>query len=214
VSDKSFGIVGFHLVSPFIDRSDVVLAIPRDKPSVVTTDFSDTEIKLGEATFFLDLIEQNAAHQAILFYGLSAFLAAGRSITLYLQAEASPHPGFEEWYKQIQEELKLDELMRFFKNTRDGVLHARYSKIRTVFDVPLYKDGEQWIHRPSDPIHSGFSFDDFLTENGFKKCRDFLEKMKKIISEAKARGFLPNDNARRISLQATDLGKPRMFEPR
>jgi hypothetical protein len=207
-------IIKFHLVTPFVDQASTALSIKLDNPSIITTNFSDTEIKLGEADFFLKLIEQNAAHQAILYYGLSAFLAAARSITLYLQAEGAQYDGFFDWYKEIQEQLKNDEIAKYLKDTRDKALHARYSKIKTVFDVPLFKDGDKWIHRATDPIYSGFSFVDYLMENGLEKCYVFLEKMKEIIKEAKHKGFLPDKNARGISLQATDIDKGRSFKPK
>jgi len=75
------------LSPPSIPPELARLAIDRGHPTVITTNFSDTEIKVAEATFFLDLVEQNASHQAIIYFGLSAFLAAARSITLYLQTE-------------------------------------------------------------------------------------------------------------------------------
>lgn len=166
--------IRLHLISPFLDRKAAELEIARDKPSVITTNFSDTEIKLGEADFFLKLIEQNASHQAILYYGLSAFLAAARSITLYLQAEGSGREGFESWYESVKNRLKSDEVAKFLKDTRDKALHARYSRIKTVFDIPLYKDGKSWVHRPNDPIYSGFSFLDHVLENGLIKCQEFM----------------------------------------
>ena len=136
-------LIKLDLGTPFIDQECSSLAINRDNPFVITNNFSDTEIKLGEADFFLKLIEQNSSHQAILYYGLSAFLAAARSISLYLQAEGGKVEGFSEWYKEIQEQLKNDELAKYIKDTRDKALHARYSNIKTVFDVPLYKDGKK-----------------------------------------------------------------------
>lgn len=214
MSDVTSQLIEFHLVSPVIPPETAVLSLARDKPSIIRTNFSDTEIKLGEADFFLKLIEQNSAHQAILFYGLSAFLAAARSITLYLQAEGSQQPRFADWYQTVQEQLKTDELSKFFKETRDVVLHARYSKIKTVFEVPLYNAETGWVHRPTDPIYAGFSFVDYLIENGFEKCRVFLDNMTRIVAEAKERGFLPDNNARNVSLQATDLEKRRMFAPK
>lgn len=214
MSDVTSQLIEFHLVSPVIPPETAVLPLARDKPSIIRSNFSDTEIKLGEADFFLKLIEQNSAHQAILFYGLSAFLAAARSITLYLQAEGAENPGFADWYKTVQEQLKTDELSKFLKDTRNVALHARYSKIKTVFEVPLYKAGAGWVHRPTDPIHAGFSFVDYLIENGFEKCRVFLDNMTRLVAEAKERGFLPDNNARNVSLQATDLGERRMFAPK
>lgn len=210
----SFDLVKIDLGTPILEQNQTSLAINRNRPFVITTNFSDTEIKVGEADFFLKLIEQNSSHQAVLYYGLSAFLAAARSITLYLQAEGGKQEGFDEWYENVQRELKNDVLAKYIKDTRDKALHARYSNIKTVFDVPLYKDGEKWVHRPDDEVYAGFSFIDYIMENGVEKCHVFLEKMKAFITDAKDRGFLPSENARGVSLQATDIGRNRAFKPK
>ena len=73
---------------------------------------------------------------------------------------------------------------------------------------------KKWVHRSNDPIYSGFSFVDYLMENGLEKCHVFLDKMKNIIDDAKEKGFLPVENPRRISLQATDMGLERSFKPK
>jgi len=211
---QSSQLVDFHLVTPYLEQGALSLSILRDSPSIITTNFSDTEIKVGEADFFLKLIEANSAHQAVLYYGLSAFLASARSITLYLQAEGKDKNGFSEWYSEKQEVLKNNEIAKYLKDTRDKALHARYSHIKTVFEVPLYKDGDKWIHKTTDPIYAGFSFVDYIVENGLEKCHEFLTLIKEIVEDAKQKEFLPNENQRNVSLQATDLGKERQFKPK
>ncbi|MEX2317197.1 MAG: hypothetical protein WD669_08595 [Pirellulales bacterium] len=206
-----FEIVNTRLVSPFLDRKAARLEIDRDRPSVVTTNFSDSEIKLAEAEFFLDLIEENSSHQALIFFGLSAFLSAARAVTLFVQAEGKDAPGFAEWYESVREGLKTDEVCRFLKDQRNTSSHERYSHIKTVFDLPLYKDGSRWIFKPDDGIFVGFSFIDYIMDNGLTKCHEFLERLRSVVLEAKAKGFLPEESPRRVSLEFRDIGKPRTF---
>ena len=146
-------LVRSDLVSPYLEPSDCRLPIDRERPSVITTNFSDTEIKIAECQFFLNLVEQNASHQAVMYFGLSAFLAAARSVTLYLQAEGCKSVEFEEWYAGVRERLKDDEVARFLKVLRDEALHARYTLIKTVFDIPLYKTEGGWVHDATASIY-------------------------------------------------------------
>ncbi len=58
-------------------------------------------------------------------------LNACRAITNALQKEGKHIPGFEEWYKQKQEEMKNDELLRFIHKARTEDFHE--GKHRLVF---------------------------------------------------------------------------------
>jgi len=206
-------LVKCNLVSPYLEPADCRLPIDRERPSVVTTNFSDTEIKIAECHFFLNLVEQNASHQAVMYFGLSAFLAAARSVTLYLQAEGCKSSGFEEWYAGVQARLKDDEVARFLKDLRDEALHARYTLIKTVFDIPLYKTEGGWVHDAAASIYVGFSFPNYLFENGLRKCRTFVQALRIAVEEARGRGFLPTQNPRNVSMEFRDLGKSRQFAP-
>jgi len=204
-------LVRCNLVAPYLEAGDCRLPINRERPSVITTNFSDTEIKVAECQFFLNLVEQNASHQAVMYFGLSAFLAAARSVTLYLQAEGCKSKGFVEWYAGIQERLKDDDVARFLKDLRDGALHARYSSIKTVFDLPLYKTAEGWVHDPAAGILVGFSFPRYLFENGLRKCHEFVDSLRTAVAEARDRGFLPTESPRNVTIEFRDLGKSRKF---
>jgi len=208
-----FELVRCNLVSPYLDAADCRLPIDRERPAVITTNFSDTEIKLAECEFFLNLIEQNANHQAVMYFGLSAFLASVRSVTLYLQAEGCKSEEFVEWYASVRERLKDDEVARFLKDLRDEALHARYSLIKTVFDLPLYKAAEGWVHNPAGGIYVGFSFPQYLFENGLKKCRAFVDSLRTAVQEARAHGFLPTESPRNVTMEFRDVGKSRTFAP-
>jgi hypothetical protein len=206
-------LVNANLVGPNIDPNQLRLAIDHTRPSVVTTNFSDTEIKLAEAKFFLDLIERNSAHQAVMFFGLSGFLAAARTVTLFLQVEGKDREGFHEWYEGVQNELKSHALAMFIKEQRDIGAHVRYSHIKTVFDVPLYKDSDRWVYRPNDGVYVGFSFIEHFWDNGLELCRGVLDLLARVVAEARVKNFLSSENARRVTIEFRDLGKERTFRP-
>ena len=208
----TLALVKIKLSPPSIPSELARLGIDRDHPTVITTNFSDTEIKVAEAAFFLDLVEQNASHQAIIYFGLSAFLAAARSITLYLQAEGHGRDGFDQWYEEQRVRLKDDPVAVYLKGERDTVAHARYSAIRTIFDVPLYKAGEGWVYRPEEGVGVGFSLDGYLTENGLVRCREYLTLLRTAVADARTRGYLPDVTSRRVSLEMRDDGRKRQFD--
>ena len=208
----TFELVKIRLSPPSIPPELARLVIDRGHPTVITTNFSDTEIKVAEATFFLDLVEQNASHQAIIYFGLSAFLAAARSITLYLQAEGVGRDGFDQWYEELRARLKDNPVAVYLKGERDTVAHARYSAIRTVFDVPLYKGADGWVYRPEQGVGVGFSLDGYLAENGLVRCREYLTLLRTAVAEARTRGYLPEATSRRVSLEMRDEGRKRKFE--
>ena len=204
-------LVRCNLVTPYLEAADCRLPIDRERPSVITTNFSDTEIKVAECQFFLNLVEQNASHQAVMYFGLSAFLAAARCVTLYLQAEGCNSEGFVEWYADVRDRLKDDDVARFLKELRDEALHARYSSIKTVFDLPLYKTADGWVHDPAADIYVGFSFPRYLFENGLRKCQEFVDSLRTAVEEARDRGFLPTKSPRNVTMEVRDIGKSRTF---
>lgn len=208
----TLALVKIKLSPPSIPSELARLGIDRDHPTVITTNFSDTEIKVEEAAFFLDLVEQNASHQAIIYFGLSAFLAAARSITLYLQAEGQGRDGFDQWYEEQRVRLKDNPVAVYLKGERDTVAHARYSAIRTIFDVPVYRVADGWVYRPEEGVGVGFSLDGYLTENGLVRCREYLTLLRTAVAEARTRGYLPEVTSRRVSLEARDEGRKRQFE--
>jgi len=208
-----FELVKVKGVTPHLEASDCRLPIDRDLPSIIIPRFSDTEIKLAECQFFLNMIEQNGSHQAVMYFCLSAFLAAARSVTLFLQAEGCKCAGFSEWYEGAKKQLKDDEVALFLKSSRDKALHARYATVKTVFDIPLYKTQEGWVHKPGEDIHVGFSFPKYLFENGLRKCHGFVELLRDIVEDAKDRGFLRDENRRNVTLEFRDFGRDRQFAP-
>lgn len=85
--------------------------------------FERTERKIRELNQHFNLLSSSKTVDE--FEGhFAAFIAAGRTITLALQNDLNNVSGFKEWYSIKQEEMKKDELCRFFKDIRDSDLHT------------------------------------------------------------------------------------------
>ena len=90
---------------------------------MMTADATSTEIKLGEAEFFLNEMKNNLQNTRILSYYVSAFVSAARSVTLFMQKEYSRTPGFDEWYSRQVESMKQDPIWKFFNDQRQITIH-------------------------------------------------------------------------------------------
>ncbi len=78
----------------------------------------------------------------------AAFLASGRSVTLALQTDGNISfdkdgelkkrgiiQGFADWYVEKQKEMRVDELCKYFKDTRDIDLHTGNTAIRSNYHL-------------------------------------------------------------------------------
>lgn len=85
--------------------------------------FDVVDIKVLETEFFLRKMENSGFEMFEFNCYLSAYLAAARTITLALQ-QFKHIPGFDVWYKPHQENLRANELAKFFLNIRNSHLHG------------------------------------------------------------------------------------------
>ena len=173
--------VDIDLVEPKDALSFARLEMELEKPRFLAPEYGQTEIKLEEARFYLELLRKNAPHQAIVIFALSAFLSAARSVTLYLQAEGKDKPGFKEWYEQKREELKTNEFARFLVDTRNISAHKMYSDLVQTVAVDL---------APKKRLSIGFEFEKYNFKPGLHICDEFLDQMAQIVAEAKERKYL------------------------
>lgn len=68
-----------------------------------------------------DMAELDQERVVLGFFGVAVF---GRSVTLALQMlRRFDAPAFDAWYAPWQQEMKDDELCRFFSSLRTGILH-------------------------------------------------------------------------------------------
>lgn len=89
--------------------------------------------KVGEADYFLELLKQSKSEYKEFGYILSAYVSAGRSITFSLQSVMSHYPGFSEWYKKHQEQIKKNDLAKYYVNLRNH--------LQKVGSTPIYHSG-------------------------------------------------------------------------
>lgn len=92
--------------------------------------FELVEGKLFEADFFLDKLKACSGLQIqdAKFY-LSAFISAGRTITFALQKSLRHQDGFDEWYEKHQNNLKENQLAKFYYDARNEGQHEGYYHI-------------------------------------------------------------------------------------
>lgn len=84
--------------------------------------FGNTKSKLEDSRNILDQLKlaKNATNFKALF---NSFLSSSRAITYALQKEGKKINGFEEWYKEKQDEMRKDKLLRFIHEARTIDFH-------------------------------------------------------------------------------------------
>ncbi|NOX72096.1 MAG: hypothetical protein GXP03_00225 [Alphaproteobacteria bacterium] len=80
--------------------------------------FDHVDNKLFESDFFLQKMEDLSFDWFAMRCYFSAFVSSSRSVTFALQASMRGTDGFETWYADIQNELRIDPLARFFHECR------------------------------------------------------------------------------------------------
>ena len=102
----------------------------------------NTHEKLREAQFFMGKLMQEAKTFRLdkkdFSYYLSAFLSAGRSVTLFLEVEQST--SYKAWFPGWRQNLKPEEseLMKFMNDQRVAVVHKEGAETQEEISmVPL-----------------------------------------------------------------------------
>lgn len=96
---------------------------------------TNTRIKLEEARYFLFRMIEEVANREPFKYNLSAFLAAGRSVTLIMQKEFSETPEFTKWYERKQSQMDNDTLLQLMNRKRVMTIHQKPIKPYGHIDV-------------------------------------------------------------------------------
>lgn len=102
---------------------------------MTTPEVTSTEIKLGEAEFFLNEMKNNLHNPKILSYYVSAFVSAARSVTFFMQKEYSQTHGFGEWHTRQLEKMKQDPIWEFFNKQRIITIHTEPIKSSRKINV-------------------------------------------------------------------------------
>jgi hypothetical protein len=79
--------------------------------------------KFKEAAFFYNAMLAVRTNVRMFPYYLSAFLAALRSVTDYIEQQTKDHPDLRTWWKETFPKLKDDPLLKFLKRKRDLSIH-------------------------------------------------------------------------------------------
>jgi hypothetical protein len=112
----------------------------------MASSFGVVENKLREAEFFLDQLRDASrlSFEADCYF--SAFVSAARSVTFAMQASLNGVPGFRDWYKSVQRQLKTDMLASFFVEFRNEVLHTGANPLNRVSLDHLREDLVRQLH--------------------------------------------------------------------
>ena len=76
---------------------------------------SNTQDKLREANYFLQLMAEHSEDTDKFRYDLSAFVSAFRSVTFLMQKEHANHADFRQWYAGVQDRLKSDRKVQLLQ---------------------------------------------------------------------------------------------------
>lgn len=109
--------------------------------------FGLVDYKVQEAEFFLLELKRHSTNRdfgAIQFCS-SAFASAARSITFAMQSCLKGNPAFDAWYSFQQEQLKSNDLAKFFNDFRRVTQHIGESVVNAGFHG---KDGTLYYFRP------------------------------------------------------------------
>jgi hypothetical protein len=111
----------------------------------MASSFGVVENKLREAAFFLDQLRDSSrlSFEADCYF--SAFVSACRSVTFAMQACMEGVPGFEDWYKSAQKQLKIDRPAPLFVEIRNKVVHAGANPLNRVPIEHLRQDLAQQL---------------------------------------------------------------------
>ncbi|WP_270482364.1 hypothetical protein [Alistipes communis] len=138
--------------------------------------FQSVENKIKESDFFLGCLESTKGPE--IFYYLSAYLSAARSITFAIQVAMKGLADFEKWYKQQQQRLKEDPVALYLLEVRNYILHEGEYPIRTLLFVSPHSlggffftpiPGKEQLETPSGEVS--------------ETCRQYMITILKIIRE-------------------------------
>lgn len=143
--------------------------------------FQIVEQKVRETEFFLFQLENSTEDLMAAQFTLSAFLSASRSITFTIQASLKGLEGFDEWYSDKQNELKNNDLAKYFVFARNHSQKVGFYPIGSgrpfkdeigqfrlkLFFTRLYPDKNEFV--PEDDV--------------LESCRKYFSMLLKIVRD-------------------------------
>jgi hypothetical protein len=167
---------------------------------------SEIMFKLVEAEYFLSKSKEKLGDPYEFYFNLDAFLSAARSVTWIMQKEYSKHIGFNDWYINKQEKMRIDSDFKFFNDLRVATIHKKSVKpYRQVeinisdssvpFCVPITEGSYVIPKDTSEPqkgnssqstkvdIKHSWCFQERPKDNGFELCNKYIQKLREWVEE-------------------------------
>jgi hypothetical protein len=120
---------------------------------------SDTEYKLMEAEFFLDLMKRNRGKFNQFNFYLSAFLSAANSVYFVMKREYKRTPGWIAWQREAAKELSVDsvELLRRTRKMRNHSLKQATLQAGTLTKLKMSRPDIERLNKagPGDFLIQG-----------------------------------------------------------
>ena len=137
--------------------------------------FGLVEEKLAEAEFFIDQISELKFGIFPAQCYLNAFISSARSVTFAIQASIGDIPDFDDWYKNIQNRFKKDEIAQWFLKCRNESIHIGIAHIKSGQEV-----GDEYKFY----FHSIFDMDDEgPKEDVLTACRHHMKNLVDVVFE-------------------------------
>ncbi|MGS0825627.1 hypothetical protein ACVBIO_07445 [Shewanella sp. 0m-8] len=108
------------------------------------------------ATAKLGYEDWSSTNKTRKFSGLRNLIVFGRSVTFVIQNLKSSENNFEEWYLEIQNELKQDPLMKYFVDVRNNILKQGKMEVSTTAHLSNFSPSD--IHKFGTPPPGATSF--------------------------------------------------------
>ena len=116
---------------------------------------AETDDRFSETHYFIErmMVEY---HEPMAFrYNLNAFLQALRNVTFLLQKDLSHRDGFRDWYRERQDTMREDPLLRKFADGRNIVVKQRSLEINSKAEIGLFRGRTLKLGFPMDvPTHA------------------------------------------------------------
>jgi len=173
------------------------------------------ESKLREAWYFYSRMVSETANRDNLFFDLSAFLSATRSVLQYALKEARTKSGGQQWYDK---HIASSKVLAFFKGKRDISVHMQPIQVNqhTYIQLTEVVRVSESIHikkfdqtgrligesssEPSEPpaapeippkVTHRFTFPDWSgTEDILQLCHLYLKELQRVVEDGQNNGFL------------------------
>lgn len=217
--DPETGEIDLSIDTPFhVSGIDLPLShLKVEIPTILKSGYAEAELKLAEATFFLECLEAYMLNQVAAIYFLDAFLSAARAVTWVLKKQCSHLPDFESWYVSWEAKMAADPRFGEFKERRNEAEKRALHRPSITYYTKVHYRLNATVERGETTAKIAFA------KNGKEvplvpECRAYLDGLRAIVKDAREKGFFSGskDNASALGielLQELPNGEWRHFDP-